>query len=134
MNEDKKIVLLERLLTAIVGRQEAKVEYRDIDGLLPQVIVECDPDDVVKIKSALSTANIEFDFYVTEREVPEKDRSTIFPLPYEGICEVTFYLDEDYYSANIKLKEELELKNKEIEKLKRILPIKLCDLHDMPQV
>jgi hypothetical protein len=123
--EDKdKVRILERLLTAIVGRQEAKVEYRTGDGMLDQVIVECDPDEILKIRSALATADIDIDFYVTQKEVPEADRSIIFPEPYEGICEVTFYLEEQYWKTSEKLKEEVKKKDEEILALKRALEIK----------
>ena len=95
-----KIEALERLLTAIVGRQEAKVEYRkDFEEQVRVIVKDCDPDDVVKIRSSLQTAEIELDFYVTEQEVPESERSEIFPHPYEGICEVTFYIEERYWKT-----------------------------------
>ena len=122
-----KVRVLERLLTAIVGRQDAEVKYRSGGGMLDQVIVKCDPDDILKIRSALGTAEIEIDFYVTQKEVPVEDRSSIFPEPYEGICEVTFYLEEQYWKTSEKLKEELKAKEAEIVELKKKIPNELKD-------
>jgi len=126
MNEVKdtdKVRVLERLLTAIVGRQEAKVEYRMGGGCIDQVIVECDPDNLMRIKSFLDTADLLFDFYITEKEVPEADRSSLFPKPYEGICEVTFYLEEQYWKSNLDLKEQLKTKENEIAELKKTIDL-----------
>jgi len=115
----EKVRVLERLLAAIVGRQEATVKYHSGGNMLDQVIVECDPDNVLKIRSALATAEIEIDFYVTQKEVPEEDRSIIFPEPYEGICEVTFYLEEQYWKINLDLKDQLKAKEAELADLKK---------------
>ena len=112
-----KIEALERLLTAIVGRQEAKVNYRKDFQETIQVSVECDPDDLLHLKSNLSLADIQFDFYVTQKK---REPDELSPEPYEGICEVTFYIEEQYWKTAENLKKrvkELEENNSQLQRI-----------------
>ena len=116
ITDKQKIEALERIVTAIVGRQEAVVTYkRDFEEQTRIVIDDCDPEDVMKIKSSLQTAEIEFDFYVHEREVPEAERSIVLPNPWEGICELTFYVEERAWKIIQEQKQKIAELTKQIE-------------------
>jgi len=119
ITDKQKIGALERLLTAIVGRQGAQVRYRQDFESMTQVIVECDPDCLLPIKGELSIADINFDFYVTQKKC---EPSELFPEPYEGICEVTFYLEEQYYKTAEKLRKKVQVLEEENKKLKETSP------------
>jgi hypothetical protein len=110
-----KIEALERILTAILGRQEAKVEYKnDFDEQTRVIVKDCDPDDVMKIRGNLLTADIEFDFYIT---VQKCEPTELFPEPYEGVCEVTFYVEDQYWKIVQEQKKTIANLNKQLETL-----------------
>jgi hypothetical protein len=116
MNEltnEKKIEVLERIVTAIFGRQEAKIKYVPNAPDLTQVELECDIDDAVKVLDNLRTAEIESDFYTGERPLSEEDVKFyedmgIKDRKWEGITEITLYVETRYWKKAKELEEEIK--------------------------
>jgi len=59
----EKVVILERVLRAVFGRPEGKIEYRVYPSLHSEVWIECDVDDAIRVMGNLAIQEIEMMFY-----------------------------------------------------------------------
>ena len=113
ITDTDKVQALERIVTAIFGRQETKIEYRHFkeEYQIPQVVIECDVDDAIKLLSNLSMADIDYDFYAGIRKT-DSTPSWEEIKGVEGYCHITLYLNRKYW-------EEVEVLKKELETIKQ---------------
>jgi len=104
ISKDKKIEILERIVTAIFGRQEGTIAYRYLIGSTPEITLECDVDDAIKVLGNLSMAEIDYWFYTNERKLKTK----LFGKQFEGYTEINLTLEPKYWKEVERLKEEIK--------------------------
>jgi len=110
ITKDQKIAALERIITAIFGRQESTITYKSHFKDHMDVTIECDVDDAMKVLTNLDIADIESWFFTDARKIDPK----FFKFrnrPWEGYTEITLMLEPIYW----KRVEELEKQLKELQ-------------------
>lgn len=113
MSKDKKIVLLERFLKAVVGEPDAEIEYRNQLEEYGEIWVNCDIDNVIKIISSLSMDDIDVWFFPEGKmeKFPWDKKSHL-----RGTTKVKLQFEPIYWKQVEQLKKELkELKAKKDE-------------------
>jgi len=110
ISKDQKIKALERIVKAIFGRQDGKIEYRGHFEDSMELIIECDVDDAVKNLSNLSIADIDYWFYTGERKLSKEEAKYIWNKnrKWEGYTEICLQLNPMYWKEVEKLKEEIK--------------------------
>lgn len=128
LTDKKKIETLERIITAIFGRQEAKIEYRPQYEDMVEITLECDVDDAIKVLGNLKTAEIDSDFYTSEKEMSKDDikfwGTTGNNRTWEGITEINLYVETRYWQKVKELERQRKYQAK-YQKRKRIEIAKL---------
>lgn len=112
ITKDQKIKALERIVKAIFGRQDGKIEYRGHFEDNIEVIMECCVDDAIKSLGNLSIAEIDYWFYTGERKLSKEDARYIWNKDkgrrWEGYTEICLQLNPIYWKEVEKLKEEIK--------------------------
>lgn len=127
ITKDQKIKALERLVKAIFGRQDGKIEYRGYFEGSIELIIECDVDDAVKNLGNLEIADIDCWFYTGERKLSKEEAGYIWnkKRKWEGYTEICLTLNPIYWKEVEKLKEELKkLKKDKESKIKKVKMLK----------
>ncbi len=111
ISDKEKIEILERFLRAVVGchNPEAPIRYRKICDTY-EVLLECNPDTIVKYLPELGLNDIDVMFY----SALKKENGETVP-----IVEVEIMFEPQYWRDVLRLEKENKELKKEIRKLKK---------------
>ena len=106
--------MLERIIKAVFGEPEGKLEYiSHYKGMLPEIRLDCDIDDAVKVLNKLSYDDIYFDFSPNLRKLTEEEKKEHDSLVgeetigYDVVVEITLIPQPKYWKENIELRKKL---------------------------
>jgi len=118
---EEKVAVLERIVRAVFGRPDGIIEYKHFGGeeLLPQVNIECDIEDAVKVQTNLQiSGGIEMTFwdegFMRDAVEWEKGQGAPEKVPDARVF-AELFIEREYWK-------EIESLKKELAKYKEVKP------------